>query len=186
MPSYTDGHVKLQNQVRVLLWKYIYILFCWPNALLHLKSLFSGHIYVKNCLKIHCYNCYDFAFKKMFFSIQKETPWCTKSVLNSIFSWHSSLTTFVSWKNVYSCLLDHRVLHLDSFWNFARKWCFQTVNLSLSTFFFLCKHSAHQKCWGIFVKDSKFLEVFILRHLLIASTNKTSKVFTSKLATDLI
>ena len=53
-------------------------------------------------------------------------------------------------------------------------------------FFFLCKHFAHPKCWGICINDSKFIEVFILKCLLITCPNKTSKVLTLKLKSDLI
>ena len=53
-------------------------------------------------------------------------------------------------------------------------------------FFFLCKHFAHPKCWGICINDSKFIEVFILKCLLITCPNKTSKVLTLKLTAYLI
>ena len=52
--------------------------------------------------------------------------------------------------------------------------------------FFLCRHFARPKCWGISVKDSKFTEVFIQRNLLITCPKKTSKVLTLKLTADLI
>ena len=50
----------------------------------------------------------------------------------------------------------------------------------------MCRHFAHPKCWGISTEVSKFIQVFILKCLLITCPNKTSKVLTLKLKSDLI
>ena len=52
-------------------------------------------------------------------------------------------------------------------------------------FFFLCGHFACLKYWGTSVKDSKFIEAFILRCLLITCANKVSEILTLKLAASL-
>ena len=55
-----------------------------------------------------------------------------------------------------------------------------------TSIFFLCRRFARPKCWGISIKNSKFIEPFILRCLLIICVNKTSKILNLKLAADLM
>ena len=52
--------------------------------------------------------------------------------------------------------------------------------------FFVWGHFAHPKCWGFHVKDSKFIESFILRYLLITCAKKTGQILTLKLTADLM
>ena len=70
------------------------------------------------------------------------------------------------------CLL----IAFDRFYNYARKCNVfkQSVYLNIY-FFFLSRHFARAKCWGISVKHCEFTEVFILRCLMITCRNKTSK-----------
>ena len=70
---------------------------------------------------------------------------------------------------VASCILIDFVIMLEDD---------DVFKLSIYLFFF--------SCVGIFVKDSKFIEVFILRCLLITCPNKASKVLTLKLTADIL
>ena len=111
-----------------------------------------------------------------------------KSILNSNFTYDNNFTTFVPWKGV----------SIYSFWVVVSSFLIVFVimlenddafELSIYLniyFFFLSRHFACPKCWGISVKDSKFIEVFILRYLLITCPNKISKVLTLKLIADFI
>ena len=79
----TLTHIPSPNlKVHILLCRYVYIIFYQPETLFHLKSLFLGHIYTQNCLKMSYYNCCDFTFKKVSLTLQRDTPWCMKSMLH--------------------------------------------------------------------------------------------------------
>ena len=61
------------------------------------------------------------------------------------------------------------------------------LSSSLNIYFFSCVGILPiPHCWSISVKDSKVIESFILRCLLIICPNKTGKVLTLKLTADLI
>ena len=122
----------------------------------------------------------------MLLNIQQGTPWYMKSMLDSNFTYDINFTTFVPqkgvpihsfWVAVFSFLIVFVImLENDVF----------KLSIYLNIFFFLCRHFARPKCWGISVKDSKFTEVFIQRCLLITCPSKTSKVPTLKLVADLV
>ena len=116
----------------------------------------------------------------MSLSIQKDTPLCMKSMLSTI------LRVTLILQLLYHgrlCLL----IAFDRFYNYARKCNVfkQSVYLNIY-FFFLSRHFARAKCWGISVKHCEFTEVFILRCLMITCRNKTSKGLALKLTSDLI
>ena len=58
---------------------------------------------------------------------------------------------------------------------------FFKLAIYLDIYFFVCGDFARLKCWRISLKDSKFIEAFILRRLLITYANKISKIHLSKI-----
>ena len=123
----------------------------------------------------------------MSLSIQRDTPRCRKSVLNSNLRWDTNFTTFILRKSVF----------ILGFWIFTFSILMVLVILlendvfKLSVYldiyiFFVCGHFALPTCWGISVKDSKFIEALILRCLLITCANKISQIVTLKLTADLM
>ena len=99
---------------------------------------------------------------------------------------------FKSWiRHNFTTFVLRKSVSIHGFWIFASSILMVLVillendvfklSIYLDIYIFLCVGILLAECWGISVKDSKFIEAFILRCLLITCANKTSQIPTLKL-----
>ena len=81
MLSDTDRHTKPKPQSPSTFMQIsLYIILLTRNSIPSKIAFPWSHLHLYNCLRSSYYNCCDFAFKKVSSSIQRDTPWCLKSM----------------------------------------------------------------------------------------------------------
>ena len=101
MLSDTDRHTKPQPQSPCTFMQIsLYIILLTRNSIPSKIAFPWSHLHLYNCLRSSYYNCCHFAVKKVSSSIQRDTPWCLKSMLNSNLRQDPNSITFISRRSV--------------------------------------------------------------------------------------